>query len=1023
MAVLFDIIILNNFLRCTLNGLGRENRKNDNRETVFTKQTLGVVLILFATLCLVCLITGDGIFYKPGMWASSLLFGCFGYFAYAVVLGTLILGVNLLISRKNKNTKKFKALLTIAFIFASIVVHIATFSDATITFGEYISTSYTRGALGMKTATGGGFFISLVAYWLIQLLSPIGCYAVLSLVSVGCGYLAVKERLNGKIKSPRREFKSSYVKKDDEEEKTVDVEVEGERSYPVLGVVEPEIQKPTASQRLFVANPDDFAVKTKRELQKGKDDLLKVNYSDGHIPVSVAGVQGSILSDEFKKKIEYIKTPANIDLTPKTYGKNSVNTGTTVSNYIPVRPEKPVEEKTQKIEEKEQAIPMFEHDESSKVQAENVQSDTASRAEAFYSKYMDKTEEERTLDSVPEQTFRPLESPSDEIDEVSCEIPEFTKDVEEEIPNTIHDENAEVEVSEVKEELPPSRVTERRARNIFFDDEKTSSIAPEEKPAYTSRVEADDNAMSFGSRRRSVPVEPEKEIEPPKQEEVKKPPVPINRVYNRPPIDLLEKREVSPDAQRENHQERMEAIEKLLAEFHINVIPQNFVQGPSITRYEIMMPPGISVKKVLGYDDDLKMRLESLHSVRIEAPIPGKNLVGIEVANNIKTPVGIREVLEKMNETEKAGALKFAIGKDIVGNSISDNLAKAPHCLVAGATGSGKSVALNVMIISLIMRYSPEDLRLILIDPKRVGFKNYEHLPHLLTDEIITDPQKAVSVFSWAYQEMERRYTLFENCGELISDIDEYNSQIASDTVPKLPKIVIIVDELADLMETCKKEMDQGIRMIAAKSRAAGIHLVLATQRPSVDVITGTIKANLPVRMALKVMNFADSNTILSEGGADKLLGEGDMLYKNSGMPEPARYQGAWISNREITNIVNYIKQNNESYYDETFSEFLENSIKPKQEETSNESGGESAPVSEEDEFFLKALWLAVNSGNVSISQLQRRYRIGYGRAGNIVDAMERLGYISGNEGSKARTVYLTREQFEEKYGPMTDAY
>ena len=339
--------------------------------------------------------------------------------------------------------------------------------------------------------------------------------------------------------------------------------------------------------------------------------------------------------------------------------------------------------------------------------------------------------------------------------------------------------------------------------------------------------------------------------------------------------------------------------------------------------------------------------------------------------------------------------------------------------MVAGATGSGKSVCLNVMIISMLMRYSPEELKLVLIDPKRVGFRKYEHLPHLMIDE----PQKAVAVLQWANNEMNRRYDVFAAIpGGLVSDIESYNELIASDTVAKMPRIVIVVDELADLMETCKKDIETQIRMLAQKARAAGIHLVLATQRPSVDVVTGTIKANLPSRIALKVMNFADSNTILSEGGAEKLLGNGDMLYKNSSMSEPERYQGAWISDREISNVVNYIIEHNAAYYDDELKDFLDKATKPKQEEMAATDSGED-DANAVDDFFLKALWLAVTSNSVSISQLQRRFQIGYSRAGGLVDKMERMGFVSGNEGSKARRVLITREEFENRFGTMPDNY
>ena len=374
------------------------------------------------------------------------------------------------------------------------------------------------------------------------------------------------------------------------------------------------------------------------------------------------------------------------------------------------------------------------------------------------------------------------------------------------------------------------------------------------------------------------------------------------------------------------------------------------------------------------------------------------------------------------SKPSKPGSLIFAIGKDLVGNAVTDDLAKGPHYLVAGSTGSGKSVCLNLMIVSMIMRYTPEELRLILVDPKGVEFRPYEHIPHLMIDEIISEPRKALAVLQWAYDEMERRYKQFQD-HEGVVDIDAYNEVVASDTVAKMPRIVIVVDELSNLMETCKKEMDARILAIAQKARAAGIHLVLATQRPSVDVITGTIKANLPSRIALKLMSFADSNTIISEGGAEKLLGNGDMLYRNSGMSECERYQGAYISRREVNNVVKYIKENNKAYFDDELTEFLEKAVRPKQEETAVESTDDGGESGENVELFKKALWLAVNSGTIAISQLQRRFQIGYARAGGLVDKMERMGYISGNEGSRARRVLLSIEEFEEKYGTMTDNF
>ena len=356
-----------------------------------------------------------------------------------------------------------------------------------------------------------------------------------------------------------------------------------------------------------------------------------------------------------------------------------------------------------------------------------------------------------------------------------------------------------------------------------------------------------------------------------------------------------------------------------------------------------------------------------------------------------------------------------------IGKCICDNLAKGPHFLVAGSTGMGKSVCLNGIITSLIMRYGPQDLRFILIDPKRVEFKKYEHLPHLLVDEIINEPQKVLAALTWVYEETERRNILFENCEVPVKDLEAYNTLIAKDGKSRLARIVIFVDELSDLMARCKKELDEKICMIAQKARSAGIHLVLATQYPSTQVITMTMKANLPSRIGFKVASHIESGVILNETGAEKLLGNGDMLYKNSTQSNTERYQGAFISDREIHGVVSYIRENNESHYDVKLADRLEKAMKPKTESAPSGEISIDSDNSANNDLFVQALELAIASGTVSISQLQRRFQIGYARAGGIVDKMEQLGYVSGNEGARARQVLITREEFEEKYGPMAD--
>ena len=339
------------------------------------------------------------------------------------------------------------------------------------------------------------------------------------------------------------------------------------------------------------------------------------------------------------------------------------------------------------------------------------------------------------------------------------------------------------------------------------------------------------------------------------------------------------------------------------------------------------------------------------------------------------------------------------------------DLSKMPHLLVAGSTGSGKSVCLNSMLISLLYKYSPDELKLILIDPKQVEFFMFNGLPHMLLKNAITDPQKAINSLKWAVNEMERRYTLMTNYG--VRKVSEYNkmSEVVSGKMEKIPNIVIIIDEVADLMSVCSKEFEDYIRRLAAKARAAAIHIVLATQRPSVDVITGVIKANLPSRIAFAVSNYQDSKTILDKAGAEKLLGRGDMLMQTIDMPEPKRVQGCFVSDAEVKAVTDYVKKNNDAYFDDKIEEVIN------KEETTNGYNGGDSDDDELDTYFVEALKLAIETGSASASMFQRRFGIGFARAGRIVDQMTRLQYVSQPDGAKPRSVYITMEEFMKIFG------
>lgn len=481
------------------------------------------------------------------------------------------------------------------------------------------------------------------------------------------------------------------------------------------------------------------------------------------------------------------------------------------------------------------------------------------------------------------------------------------------------------------------------------------------------------------------------------------------RKYVFPPLDLLTTQTTIPNLGQERFEEKAKLIEQKLEEFKISARCIGVTRGPAITRFEFEMPQGISVNKITQYSNDISMILEARKAIRIEAPIPGKNAFGIEVPNDKVDTVGLKDLVCSEEFKKDPSPLIFALGKDITNKNIYGNVAKLVHTLVAGSTGSGKSVCLNAILISMLYKCSPDDVRVLLIDPKFVEFNIYENLPHLLIPHIITEPTQAVNALNWAIEEMERRNRCFGQY--YVRSIDEYNDldEVKNGEEKKMPYIVIIVDELADLMMSSKKEIEDRILRLAQKARSAGIHMILATQRPSVDIITGTIKANLPSRIAFSLTNYMDSKTILDQGGAEKLLGRGDMLYLPRDLGEPVRLLGPFISQKEVFQIVDFVKKNNDTDFDEE----IEKSIFVQKTATDMFNFDATS-----DEYFVHALKVAVETGSVSTSFIQRKFGIGFQRASKLIDQMESLGYITAPQGAnKARKVILTEEEFFEKYG------
>lgn len=467
--------------------------------------------------------------------------------------------------------------------------------------------------------------------------------------------------------------------------------------------------------------------------------------------------------------------------------------------------------------------------------------------------------------------------------------------------------------------------------------------------------------------------------------------------YNYPTIDLLEDRTNAGSIDEKEIKNKAVAIEETLESFGIGSKVVQIDVGPTVTCYELKPQRGVKVSKILNLSDDLALSLAT-SGIRILAPIPGKSHVGIEVPNKSKEIVGFKEIISTSNFQNAKSKIPFAMGKSISGDPIVSGIEKMPHLLVSGATGSGKSVCINTIIMSILYKHSPDEVKLLMIDPKVVELSVYNGIPHLIMP-VITDPKKASSSLFWAISEMEKRYKAFQKYH--VRDIEGYKEAAQTDeSMENLPYIVVIIDELADLMMTAASEVEDYIMRLAQKSRACGIHLVIATQRPTVDVITGTIKANIPSRISFAVTSQTDSRTILDTAGAEKLLGKGDMLFASSDSMRPLRIQGAFVSDKEVLNVVEHIKKESQASYDEKAMETVEEKSKV-------------AEIDDEDELLDEATRIIIEENTASVSLLQRKLRIGYARAGRIIDQLETKGIVGPYEGSKPRKVLVDKSYFE----------
>ncbi|MBR2969902.1 MAG: hypothetical protein IKC49_02485 [Clostridia bacterium] len=919
------------------------------KPAVKTKVNSNVIgLIIFGVLFLACIL--------PDNFLKSFMLGLLGLGIYPITLiGLFFCGIKLS-NRQIKTRKKYMILLSCAMCIVWLIFHIVLTSKLPLdNYWIYLAHSY------CARTTAGGIIVSLISYPLVKYLTYVGAYIVCGVmlaifIGLIIDYINVERETGYADKKSKFNFGSmeSFAIEDTDDE--------------------PKEIKPL--------NKEEHAKKiAKQKLGLDKSESTIISSSMPTYDINLK-------QDKPLSKREYILTP--IDPVIPTDQSDLFSTKKSIN--------------PKRLEEFRREESKVEEIKPTTTDVEEIEKSTIT--DPIYAKEIKDIESEDDdliLDSDEdlseyETAFETDATPIEEVEENSNEDFSDLEDLNEDYDNEDEDPALELEVEEITPDLDKHEFVDEYA---YVPDQSNLGSTYDTKVVRPSIDISKFNLPNAVSK----PVVEKPKVETPKEKQ----PIPP---YVAPPVDLLKYLDNPIRISDEELQDNIDRLEQVLDDFKVPAKVNNVQVGPAVTRYELTMPRGISVNKIAQMADDIVMTLASNGAIRVEAPIPGKNSVGIEVPNKQVSPVSLRELVDSEQFRNRGNPLSFVLGRDINGDIIFCNLDKMPHVLVAGSTGSGKSVCLNTMLLSMCYKAGPQDLRLILVDPKMVEFTTYNGLPHLLIPEVITGKDMTINALDWSIHEMERRYAMFAK--NRVVNISEFNKSeaVKSHREEKIPYIVIVVDELADLMLEAKREIDDRINKLAAKARAAGIHLVLATQRPSVDVITGTVKANLPSRIAFALTNFMDSKTILDQSGAEKLLGKGDMLFRPQDKPEPFRVQGAYVSNEEIYRVVEFIKDNNKPVYDDDAGRAIKNL---NQNNAPTDMSG--AKDTEFDPVLKDALKWFIQVKQASGSMISRRFSVGFNRAGRIMDQMEQAGFIGHQEGSKPRQVLITMDEFRAIFG------
>ena len=954
--------------------LSNKNKKEKGRNI---KKIIGWVLLALSTFMFLFSATN----LLP--FLNRFILGSFGVFIYPLSVLGLLVSLALLNNKKYVMPKKYAIFLGLSLYFLlSIIQLIILGSPKGLSYGQYVALNYT------KRYTAGGMLIGFIPSSLASLMGLVATYILLSVAFAGSVALFVEAvislRKTTKQQKPiRLSIKGKNEKPANPRDNMVDVKPieKEERHIDIMlnGNVEEEEKR-------------ELSAREKLGLVGANRNIHQSTFGGGEMQLPEENGTRDKLPSGMSVR-EFLLSPPTVDLDKFRAQSARVRN----NNFAMMNSNSDVDQNVDDLKQQDSYI----QDDYNSQYDSDLSSSKGNLTEVNPDEITNEAED--IIRSVVEQEkFERDDSFADDyVDEYKPEEP-----IEEtESPSDFKEFIDLGDVDEVKDEIEeePKETLNRSERGSLLRDRRSEDNNLVQERRFTREGAIKPHEYDEIDRRKdfvSVPEKKEEKIKPYK--------------YTRPSLDLLTT--VSDDLSIFNEEtpRKRVALENALENFGIPAKVQNVVVGPTVTRYEIQMPEGISVKRILTLDADIAYAL-SANGIRIEAPVPGRSVVGIEVPNSKVAKVSIKDVLNSKEFNLSPSPLTFALGKDITNVVKVCNLQKMPHLLVAGTTGSGKSVCLNSIIVSILFKSAPDEVKFIMIDPKQVELSMYEGLPHMVIPKVITDPTKAVNALQWAVEEMERRFNLISEAR--VRNIDEYNKteQVLNYKVKKMPYIVIIFDEFADFIAIAKNEIEDKIRRLAGKARAAGIHLILATQRPSADVVTGTLKANLPARIAFKVTGRINSEVILDSTGAEKLLGYGDMLYKpaDSSM---SRIQGCLIETPEIKNIVNFIIEHNEEIFDEEAFNAINNPGK-----NSNGGGNGDGGNGGVDPLLPQALKICIDNGVASTTMVQRKLSIGYPRAARIVDQMEERGYISSAEGSKQRAVYITIEEFYSIFGDIYD--